>query len=693
MAIYHLSVTQGSRAKQKSAGEKFDYVARLGEAHKRLDHLLHAQDFWIPTWADTPRKFWMEADKNERSNARVYTEIEIALPKELDLKKNISLVNDFIDKNLHGCPTSYGIHYGKGWNPHVHIIFSERKWDNNCFDREVFFQRNGAKKDRKFSDIKWVDSVRKEWEVTANIALEENAGGISIFGKKIFQDKFEKIDCRSNKDRGLGTSGKKLGARGTKKLMEYEKNGKITTDGNSALSERRREFAQGYSGRASALYFDARKMRQKNSPSGRDARRKSDGGVGHHPAGDQVTRRGPGRPRKETGGGHSVLGAAGAQDHRDGGASRPNVASAAIHAALARVGVPVSTALSPRTPLAAPYRFTLHEIDDGNLLEWRCRDPKTGLVCQVAVAENLDQALDQLPDLAGGVNPPQGFGFGDTSDALLTLEGAKADSMYRASELHLNQRVQDYVMAYSPQVPALKSPFECQLAELRARVGHISGSRLLLESSARKDFRDSLQQVFRGQTDAVLARLEDMDMRGEDLTQNEDYVRFAPVRNEYSDDAKAIAELDQLAASTRYVLDRIGKSHAERQHILDDRRDAQKRLEYARWSMRNRNLDMWDAARKAESEAESEIALLNLKIHRDALEIGNLLSSLVAKPEIMTISPSTQAAVNGLKKDLQRIQDHHDRKTKERIDYESARKRAQGIGRPGSGYRRGGASL
>ena len=39
----------------------------------------------MPAWAhDDPRAYWQAADEHERANGRLYREVQVALPRELD---------------------------------------------------------------------------------------------------------------------------------------------------------------------------------------------------------------------------------------------------------------------------------------------------------------------------------------------------------------------------------------------------------------------------------------------------------------------------------------------------------------------------------------------------------------------------------------------------------------------------------
>ena len=85
MAVYHLKAGFGSRAGGQSAAAKRDYIERDGRYELDRDELEHRESRNMPEWAqDDPRAYWQAADEHERANGRLYSEIQFALPRELD---------------------------------------------------------------------------------------------------------------------------------------------------------------------------------------------------------------------------------------------------------------------------------------------------------------------------------------------------------------------------------------------------------------------------------------------------------------------------------------------------------------------------------------------------------------------------------------------------------------------------------
>ena len=181
MAIYHLSVKSGKN--QSSTGTRgashYAYINRDGK-YKRED-IEFSQSGNLPTWAKDAKHFWKSADQYERANGRVYTELEISLPRELNQEQRQALIEKFVAHTLgENFTYSYAIHNPLSsdgeQNPHVHLMFSERKLDGIDRNEEQHFKRynaknpelGGAGKDRYFSARKFVSDVRMSWADIAN---------------------------------------------------------------------------------------------------------------------------------------------------------------------------------------------------------------------------------------------------------------------------------------------------------------------------------------------------------------------------------------------------------------------------------------------------------------------------------------------------------------------------------------------
>lgn len=202
MALYRLSVKVGLKG---SGRAHFDYISGDGK-YKRIgteDDIRLTRSNAIPSWAKSPRDFWKEEEKIGDG----FRKIELALPVELEPKNQERLVEQFVNKNFKDYPCTYAIHDSKnGENPHVHIMFSERKRVDTREEpsREQFFKKSRTRKDGTVSGgyakdtsitkgagrKQWLLELRKDWEYGQNIYLER-------------ADVSERVDCRSLKEQGI----------------------------------------------------------------------------------------------------------------------------------------------------------------------------------------------------------------------------------------------------------------------------------------------------------------------------------------------------------------------------------------------------------------------------------------------------------------------------------------------------------
>jgi hypothetical protein len=208
MAIARLSVKVGKSGK---ASPHASYIAREGEYAKyteRGEKLEHKEHGNMPNWAQhDPQVFWKAADQYERKNGTTYREFEIALPRELTAEQRQGLVGDFVKQEIgNKYPYQFAIHNPKSLDgdeqPHVHLMFSERRLDGIDRDPDQHFkrynakhpERGGAQKDNtgKTAAVRKEEliALRSRWETMCNEHLEKHG----------HQDR---IDMRSYKDQGL----------------------------------------------------------------------------------------------------------------------------------------------------------------------------------------------------------------------------------------------------------------------------------------------------------------------------------------------------------------------------------------------------------------------------------------------------------------------------------------------------------
>ena len=127
-----------------------------------------------------PASFWVAADTHERANGRTYTEVQIALPRELNRGEREELARQ-ATRELLGDRFAYtmAIHTPLAQDnldqPHMHLMFSERAIDETTrgIAEERFFKRNGAKKDPAWNAREKPIEVREKWVEMMNGAMQK----------------------------------------------------------------------------------------------------------------------------------------------------------------------------------------------------------------------------------------------------------------------------------------------------------------------------------------------------------------------------------------------------------------------------------------------------------------------------------------------------------------------------------------
>ena len=140
MAIYYLEIKVGSRGKGQSAiasaayragaklkddeiGKTFDYTRKSGVVHSEISLCVNAPK----EYADR-ETLWNAVHKVEKaSNSRLFREILVAIPNELQRDEQIQLVREYV-KGLtdRGMCCDWNIHDKGDGNPHAHIMCTVR---------------------------------------------------------------------------------------------------------------------------------------------------------------------------------------------------------------------------------------------------------------------------------------------------------------------------------------------------------------------------------------------------------------------------------------------------------------------------------------------------------------------------------------------------------------------------------------
>ena len=129
MAIVHVSFKSSSLAPPAAAHAQ--YLAREGQYEQR-DGLELLESGNMPPFAEAdPMALWVAADSHERANGRTYTEVQVALPRELDRDQRQALARETA-RELLGDRFAYtmAVHTPLAKDnidqPHMHLMFSER---------------------------------------------------------------------------------------------------------------------------------------------------------------------------------------------------------------------------------------------------------------------------------------------------------------------------------------------------------------------------------------------------------------------------------------------------------------------------------------------------------------------------------------------------------------------------------------
>ena len=212
MAIYHCSMKPVARGSGKSAvaaaayragvcltnerdGQTHDFTRRAGVVHSEIV----LPDGVEADWAMDRSSLWNAAERAEnRKDARVAREFEIALPHELDAEQREALARSFAAElaNRYGAAVDCGIHEpGSGTdirNHHAHLLMTTRAIEVDGFGAKTELEWKNTRllsEDRPTAQMQLRD-LRQAWEDHANDHLAR-AG-------------FEaRIDHRSHLERGL----------------------------------------------------------------------------------------------------------------------------------------------------------------------------------------------------------------------------------------------------------------------------------------------------------------------------------------------------------------------------------------------------------------------------------------------------------------------------------------------------------
>ena len=182
MAIYHMQAKVVSRGSGRSAVAASAYMScsRMYNDYDDIQHdytrkhgLIY-QEVMLPPiapskWIDR-EQLWNAVEETEKTkDSRLAREFVVALPVELDKDSNISLLQNFIQKNFvdMGMCADFAIHDTDGHNPHAHILLTVRPLNENGTwqyktEKEYLCIKDGEEKGFTASEFK--DAQKEGWE-------------------------------------------------------------------------------------------------------------------------------------------------------------------------------------------------------------------------------------------------------------------------------------------------------------------------------------------------------------------------------------------------------------------------------------------------------------------------------------------------------------------------------------------------
>lgn len=223
MAIYHLCAKVIARSSGRSstaaaayrAGEKirdnhtgqvFDYTRKKEVSYRRIFAPANA-----PKWMRDREQLWNAVEQAEnRKDAQVAREIEVALPIELSPSQHIILLERFVHTQL----TSKGmiadvVIHNKRNNPHAHILLTTR--DINI-TKDGFGQKN-----RAWNSKEQLEEWREQWAKHCNRRLSVACSQSRIDHRSLKDQELDQIptvhvgaNCNAMDKRGITSKRKEL---------------------------------------------------------------------------------------------------------------------------------------------------------------------------------------------------------------------------------------------------------------------------------------------------------------------------------------------------------------------------------------------------------------------------------------------------------------------------------------------------
>lgn len=188
--------------KMRDGDQIYDYSNRADSVHETIIETPKV----APIWSHDAEKLWNAAEHDtERHNGRVATELELALPHQLNYEQRRELVVNYVRENFvdkYGVAAQINLHSAKDndhQNEHAHVMLSHRELGSNGFGDIANRHMANKKIEGQYREVEVAGiaatsrdtrQIREDWANACNQALER-AG------------REERVDHRTLREQGI----------------------------------------------------------------------------------------------------------------------------------------------------------------------------------------------------------------------------------------------------------------------------------------------------------------------------------------------------------------------------------------------------------------------------------------------------------------------------------------------------------
>ena len=205
MATYHFSARIIKRSQGKSAvaaaayraGDRY-YDERLGRSWDYTNKSVAHSEILTPDhageWAKDRDSLWNTVQQKERqfwSTGQLARDLEIALPRELSLEENSTLIREFAQRNFvdKGMIADINIHIEKASdgenNPHAHIMLTMKPIEESTGEF-------ASAKNRDWNKTSLLKEWRKEWADSVNEQYQKKGINQSVDHRSLVDQEIDR---------------------------------------------------------------------------------------------------------------------------------------------------------------------------------------------------------------------------------------------------------------------------------------------------------------------------------------------------------------------------------------------------------------------------------------------------------------------------------------------------------------------